>query len=239
MARWHRRLFLVAMILGLITSREAWVLNFHALRTARALFIGSPLNTRLEAQLMSTSCPHFWLAIVQAKYASVDFLPQAKVLLSTCPGRYVVLLHGLAPESQALAETAVSYRPDVAISWFWLVEVRGGYRDCVLHNVNKQNWQEIATLLQHGLRLAPHDGLRWRLLGDVLRPYAPQKAIKAYLQSCHNGDPGSNGCYRAGLLAEELGDYRSAIRYYRLSRWEGAHRRADRVEWRLLTDKHR
>jgi len=70
-------------------------------------------------------------------------------------------------------------------------------------------------------------------LGDLLRERDPQAAIHAYLESCHNGDPGSNGCWRAGLTAESQGDLEAAIRYYRLSRNSGYQGRADLLEQQL------
>lgn len=87
------------------------------------------------------------------------------------------------------------------------------------------------------LLLRPHDGVYWRELGDLLREHDPNAAIEAYLQSCRNGDPGSNGCYRAGLTAESQGDYENAIQYYRYSKWEGALKRAVELEAQLETQE--
>ncbi|MGC8838813.1 MAG: hypothetical protein ACP5UM_10400, partial [Anaerolineae bacterium] len=58
----------------------------------------------------------------------------------------------------------------------------------------------------------------------------PEAAIQAYLNSCTYGDPGSNGCYRAGKTAERLGDYARAAQYYRLSRNEGIRQLATEME---------
>jgi len=69
------------------------------------------------------------------------------------------------------------------------------------------------------------------------RQYYPTKKLltaqDAYSQFCHHGDPGSNGCYNAGRIYEETGDYSEALHYYRLSRWSESLRRADELEARL------
>jgi tetratricopeptide (TPR) repeat protein len=101
--------------------------------------------------------------------------------------------------------------------------------------ISQEEPERAIQLYQDGLQRKPTDGIRWRELGDLLYEKDPQAAIEAYLQSCHRGDPGSNGCYRAGRTAEELGDLEAAIRYYRLSQWSRALERADELEKQLLT----
>jgi len=97
----------------------------------------------------------------------------------------------------------------------------------------KSQPERAIQLYRQGLQRKPYDGVRWYELGDLLSKTDPQAAIEAYLQSCYNGDPGNHGCYGAGLVAEEQGDIQSAIRYYRMSRWEGALQRAGRLEQTL------
>lgn len=93
---------------------------------------------------------------------------------------------------------------------------------------------EGIRLYEEDLRLYPDDGYHWREFGDVLvKNNQPGSAIEAYLQSCYQGDPGSNGCYRAGLTAEGMGDITDAIRYYRLSKWSVSLERADQLEKQL------
>jgi len=119
----------------------------------------------------------------------------------------------------------------------WFAEAKGGFVGYHFNNLNDTNRREIVALFREGLALDPRDGLRWRELGDALRSLDPKEAIEAYLQSCFNGDPGANGCYRAGLTAEQLSDYENAIRYYRYSRWEGALNRANQLEAQLSASK--
>ncbi len=92
---------------------------------------------------------------------------------------------------------------------------------------------EGAALYRRGLRLSPGDGAAWLALADLLRYSDPAAAEEAYLQACRHGDPGANGCLRAGTLAEARGDTATAIEYYRLSNWEGAQEKAAALE-RLL-----
>jgi tetratricopeptide (TPR) repeat protein len=85
-------------------------------------------------------------------------------------------------------------------------------------------------LYRQGLQAAPHDGVRWYELGDLLKGADPQAALEAYHQSCYNGDPGHHGCYPAGLIAEEFGDIQLALHYYRLSKWDEALKKVDQLE---------
>ncbi len=93
--------------------------------------------------------------------------------------------------------------------------------------------ETAVALYRQGLQSKPMDGIRWRELGDLLSTSDPHAAIEAYLQSCYNRDPGSNGCWRAGLTAEKLGELETAISYYRLSQFAGALERAKELERRL------
>ena len=93
--------------------------------------------------------------------------------------------------------------------------------------------ERAIELYRQGLEGKPYDGVRWYELGDLLADTDPQAALVAYHQSCYNGDPGSHGCYPAGLLAEELGDLPLALQYYRLSRYEGAVQRAAELGKRI------
>jgi hypothetical protein len=67
-------------------------------------------------------------------------------------------------------------------------------------------------------------------LGDLLVETRPEEALEAYVQSCLNGDPGANGCLRAGALAEQQGDIDAAIGYYRLSKYQESLDRAAALE---------
>ncbi len=77
-------------------------------------------------------------------------------------------------------------------------------------------------------------GMVW--IGKRVRyEWNTQHALEAFLTCCNIDDAGSNGCYGAGRMAEKLGDPQKAIEYYRLSRWDGALKRADELEAELNT----
>jgi len=143
------------------------------------------------------------------------------IILNADPA-YVTLARIAAPTTQFLAETAHSAHPRDARACFWLAEL-----------VSPSDTERAVSLYRTGLSDDPSNGLAWRKLGDLLMPGDPRAALDAYLQSCLNGDPGANGCLLAGRAAERLGDFHSAIRYYRMSRYGRARERADELESRL------
>jgi hypothetical protein len=99
--------------------------------------------------------------------------------------------------------------------------------------LSKSQPDQAILLYRDGLQLNADNGVRWYELGDLLVKSNSQAAIEAYLQSCYYGDPGNHGCFGAGKVAEEQGDILSAIRYYRLSKWDIASQRANQLEQSL------
>lgn len=138
------------------------------------------------------------------------------------------------PEDRIFAQTAVRLHPEYAESWFWLANTFVEWKSGNPYPKSEENRTEIIQIYEKGLKIAPYNALRWREFADLLKPIDPHTALEAYLQSCLLGDPGSNGCYRAGQTAEELGDNEFAIQYYRYSHWEGALNRADELEAQLM-----
>lgn len=136
-----------------------------------------------------------------------------------CDPVIVSMLETLFPEDGELAAHVVQHYPGHAIGWFWRART-----------IREDNTVQAIEYYAKGLELAPEDGLAWREMGDLLVSEDPNAAIKAYLQSCYNGDPGSHGCWRAGQTAESIGEIENAIRYYRFSDWEGALQRADELQ---------
>jgi len=128
----------------------------------------------------------------------------------------------LAAGDVELARRAVTGQPQSAAGYFWLAPLMAG-----------ETPDEAAALYLSGLRLASGNGVAWLALADLLRPTDPAAAEEAYLQACRHGDPGANGCLRAGTLAQARGDTAAAIEYYRLSNWDGAQEKAAELE-RLL-----
>lgn len=140
-----------------------------------------------------------------------------------CSDDYTGYMSVLAADDVALARHAVAVQPNSAASHFWLAAA-----------VSADTPAEAIELYRTGLRLSPHDGHRWLALAELLEPGEPAAALEAYLQACRNGDPGANGCLRAGSLAEGDGNFAAAIEYYRLSKWSGALDRADELERQLV-----
>jgi hypothetical protein len=133
-----------------------------------------------------------------------------------CEPELVRYLYNRYPDDLQLAITIHQAQPESGSSWFWLGDLQPENR---------------LVYYQKGLSLEPQDGRRWNELGGMLAKNGDlEPAMQAYLQTCLNGDPGYNGCWRAGQMAEKLGDIPSAISYYRLSRWKQAFDRAQELE---------
>ena len=140
-----------------------------------------------------------------------------------CSTIYTEYMAALAPEDVELARTAIAARPESAAGYFWLAPALAADAP-----------DEAIALYRRGLELSPSDGHRWLALAELLEPRDQTAALAAYLQACRHGDPGANGCLRAGGLAEAQGDLTTAIDYYRLSKWSGALEKADELEQQLV-----
>ena len=176
------------------------------------------------ADLIQTNCGSNWL-LGWTERGLGNFAGQERAWgdLVQCQEDYTPLLLRIAPAREDWAQASVRRHPQDAQAWFWLARLR------------KTDFPEEAIqLYDRGLSLYPFDSRRWIEEGDLLRESDPQAAIQAYLHACLNGDPGSNGCYRAGLVAEQQGDIPAAIRYYRYSQWSGARDRAYQLEQQLM-----
>lgn len=137
-----------------------------------------------------------------------------------CGKGFVGAIRMMQPKGGALAKLAVDYQPFEPESWFWLADVEA--------DVNPGGAIELMT---QGLRLRPRDGVGWYRLAQLYEQVGePYLAIDAYISACDYLNQGSDCYVKAGSLYERLGDVRHAIYYYRLSIFEGAHRRADWLE---------
>jgi hypothetical protein len=122
-----------------------------------------------------------------------------------------------------MALLATQLYPSSSDAWFWLGEAlaptdRLDARQAYLHTVT----------------LSPHHGLAWCRLGyDFEYDGQLEKALANFLNCCYSGDPGYHGCYGAGRMMEQQGNLPQAIAYHRLSRWEGALKRANELEKQL------
>lgn len=136
--------------------------------------------------------------------------------------RYVLLVRQVTPENRTLSDWALRTHPASARACFWAAALRA-----------REDTAAAIVLYRRGLAVDANAALEWRALGDLLKDRDPRAAIKAYLESCNRGDPGANGCLLAGITAEKLGEYQDALRFYRMSRWRGAHALADSLERRM------
>ncbi len=217
-------LFSVPLNGHLENNQQALASIFASYKVDHGFFRNSPDG-------VSTNCRTDWLKGIIKAQSVADPLKNEDIQRALrCSGEYVVLLKHLYPSNRELAAIALEVRPDAAESWFWVAEIEAGYVNFNFTLVDESNRGHIASLLRNGLAIDPTDGLRWRLLGDVLIEADVDAAIEAYLQSCFNGDPGYNGCLRAGLAAEQVGDIENAIRYYRYSNYEVVAEKASALE---------
>ncbi len=211
--------------LVMIIGGLAWVTfptNQAARLTAAALVGGA--NQAEAAQAVSlaaeTSCDLHWY---EGLLYNAQPQPQARDTawgsLLGCTDRFALFMPSLAPGNSSLAHEMIKRRPASPVGYFWLAEM-----------VTADDPSAAIAWYEQGLKLAPEDGRRWGLLGDLLVDVEPDAALVAYLQACQNGDSGANGCLRAGSLAEKQGRIDDAISYYRLSKYSGAQERADELE---------
>lgn len=129
-----------------------------------------------------------------------------RALIVTAPER-IRLVHTLYPDDVELARLAEESHPEQAFAAFWVGET-----------LAQSDPTAAMAAYERGLRLDPTNGVRWVELGWLYRNHGRyQEALMAYNRACELRDRGGNGCWQAGLLSEELGQYADAARYYRLT----------------------
>jgi len=183
---------------------------------------------RLDQPILQGVCRANWHRGVVAKALGKERESgDAWAALIRCSSHFIWLLQIVAPLDHELAELAVEVQPENAEAWFWLADI---------HFETSQG--DPIPLYKHGLQLDPQNGVRWCELGRALAREDPHAAIEAFLQCCHHGDPGANGCWKAGQTAEKLGLIEDAIRYYRLSHWDTPLARANELEAKLAEESN-
>ena len=204
-----------------------WRVNRAALATVQGLLAPeaslAAAGRLLASPSLAGNCQALWLqGLVAHRQGAEGARDAAWGRWLGCPQARVAFLEALLEEDPRWAERSVQLAPDDAESWFWLARLRAA-----------TDPDAAIALYRQGFARNPFDALRWRELGDLLAGQDPEAAIQAYLNSCAYGDPGSNGCYRAGKTAERLGDLERAAQYYRLSRNEGIRQLAVEMERKL------
>jgi tetratricopeptide (TPR) repeat protein len=228
-------LVVTVMILAGLSWRslsQAARVNWLSLQALHALLADPaqlPATHARVQQAAASICRLNWTSGILA--ARLGDLPSQQADWSaflSCPSSDAPrLAHAGAPLDPVLAEQAVQIYPDQAEAWFWLAEVSAA----------EGRPEQAIQHYQRVVQLTPADALAWCRLGFLLYNQESSQSRPAYIRCCLYGDPGSNGCYNAGRLSEQLGDYEQALHYYRRSRWSEAHRLADDLEARLAAEK--
>lgn len=216
-------IILLAVIITQFSGYDFFQFNGDSLRVAKKLIVNdhsySPI-TDYTIKNEKLVCHVSWLYFVQSDPGyRINNSTSIRALMA-CSELYVRMLSKLYPENLELANLAVRAYPNEVTPYYWVIYAT----DPLLREIPKDAVQKI-------LSINPKDGLAWRYLGLIyLKEGNIPAAIDAHIQSCYNGDPGSNGCYNAGRLLEQEGRYEEAIYYYRLSRHDFIRVNADRLE---------
>jgi tetratricopeptide (TPR) repeat protein len=168
-------------------------------------------------------CRVTWISALIAHHKD-DFMMRDEhfTQLLSCEPERAKFIRAFVDDDTSWADRFLKAYPENAEALLWMGDT-----------LRMSDPERAAEYYKQGLALKPFDPKRWLYYGDTLREMDPEAAIQAYLQACRYGDPGYHGCSRAGLTAESIGDYESALGYYRLSRWEGSHKRADELEAKI------
>lgn len=216
-----------AVSLVLLVSAAAWPVN-RAGQLATHVLLDPAADVAAASaalsELSADNCRVRWFdGLVRHMAGDVAGRDAAWGRLLDCSADYIGYMAVLAADDVTLARQAIETQPENAAGYFWLAPaVAAGHP------------QQAIDLYEAGLELAPTDAHHWLTLAELIEPSDPTTALDAYLRACRNGDPGANGCLRAGSLAEADGDLPEAIEYYRLSKWSGALDRADELERQLV-----
>lgn len=221
---------LLALIAGFAVTAAlvyfAGPTNLAATVTARTLLQPEDaLSVSTPATASTTCAPHWFAGLQHHAAGDVEARHESWATLLACSDRFIPFMAILAADDVTLAREAVARQPASASGYFWLAD-----------QLATTDRDQAATVYLEGLSLAPGDGLRWLSLADLLAERDPSAAQEAYLMACMNGDPGANGCWRAGRIAEQMDNPELAIEYYRLSNYAGARERADELEQTLFGD---
>jgi len=222
-------IFVISLIFYLIARFDLIQLNSKAVQLIKSINASSKSisTSYIDFQINNqpVNCHTHWLTLIQI-YQSENFDENGTLSRNTlsCSLLNARMLNILFPSSLNLAQLAIEVYPGQAFPLYWLYQ-----------SIEPKNSAASKQVLEEILLLNSADGLAWRYLAIILNKDGNiQSAIEANINSCLNGDPGSNGCYNAGLLLEQQGELEDAIYYYRLSRHEPYHVNADRLEAELL-----
>jgi tetratricopeptide (TPR) repeat protein len=228
-----RRIFTLILFILTTTGLAARFLSFqsnpivrngNSLVVVKGLFKNPFLLEAVKSDLTALAkqdCHVNWLlGVVSESLGDQDGKRTSWQRLMLCSRADLDLIIAGSYQDENMLRMIVSQNPSNPAALFALADV-----------VNQHNSKEAASLYEQVVLNDPSNGLAWCSLGRLHnRDKQLNKAVDDFFNCCRNGDPGSNGCYNAGRMMEQLGDPQKAIEYYRLSQSQGALKRADELE---------
>ena len=209
---------------ALLAVLAAWPVNRAGQLAGQALLNAGRAAPDAAAPLTAARCRAGWYEGL-VHQAAGDLPRRAAVWaeLLGCAQEYTGYMAVLAADDEELARRALATQPDNPAAHFWLAAVLAPTAP-----------DEAIALYRSGLALDPDDGRRWLRLADLLVAAGDEAgALEEFLQACHHGDPGANGCAHAAEIVAARGDLETAIRYYRLSNWSETRARVEELERQL------
>lgn len=206
-------LIALGMLMGIPWANLPGVVerNAAALQTLKGWKVNPWMLMAAEQQwksLAASDCRVQWMLGLTSRALQETTQKESAVLAALeCSPDYLPLVMATEPNSKSLSWRAVQIYPDHPDDYFWLAE-----------QIQSLDPTRAQALYLHVTQIEPRNGLAWCRLGRLMRGKDDAAALHALTQCCYNGDPGSNGCYNAGYLMEQYGDYASALNYYHLSR---------------------
>jgi tetratricopeptide (TPR) repeat protein len=219
-------IIIIILLITQVPGYEFFELNQYSITVAKNIMrIDFPVSQIISRTIQNPTlgCHATWLEYRQLNLVENDPSLVSISPLMSCSNLHLRMLSRLYPDNLELADLAIQLYPDEVTPYYWLINAT----DPSLRDIPKNAVQKI-------LSINPKDGLAWRYQGLIyLKEGNIPAAIDAHINCCNNGDPGSNGCFRAGGLLEREGRFVEAIYYYRLSKFPPSQEAAHRLEAEL------
>ncbi len=223
MIRLQRSLPLILLIS--LVALASWPLSQAVSHNLAALpLYRSSMSLSQSLSASPADCRLAWLhTLTLLRRTSLESARPALARLLACSPFHMQMVQRIAPKDLALARWAAALYPQERSALFWLADA-----------LTPSDPQRALELYAQITAAHPHDGLAWCRLGARQRAQGfTAEAIDSLINCCYNGDPGNHGCWNAGKLYEQKGDFTLALRFYRLSRFDRSLQDADLLEQRL------
>ncbi len=202
--------------------------NLYAIESSKSLFTQNEhksinfLNDQINNE--NSSCHEIWLSWVRLKQISENNInPNLTIKVIECSIENTSLVRMYFPQDVDLAKAAINYYPDHTLPLLWLY-----------NGLPSSSTLELKVVLEKIIAVDPKDGFAWSRLAYIYQEQDKiELALSAFINACNYGDIGVHGCYGAGKLYEQQGEYSKAIEFYRKSRWKNSQEQADRLEAEL------